>query len=50
MKIEIALTKIVRPCKNETIHLIGSKQLHDPRGWGNAIFKEGKLWKRLNCG
>ena len=27
-----------------------SNQFDDPRGWGNAIFKEGKLWKRLNCG
>jgi len=50
MMIEIALTKIVRPCKNETIRLVGRKQLHDPRGWGNAILKEGKLCKRLDFG
>jgi hypothetical protein len=34
----------------EWIHLIGSKQFDDPRGWGKPIFKEGKLWERLNCG
>jgi hypothetical protein len=50
MRVGIVLTKIIRHCKNETIHLIVRKQLHDPRGWENAIFKEGKLWKRLNCG
>jgi hypothetical protein len=39
----IVLTKIIRHCKNETNHLIGSKQFDDPRGWENAIFKEGNL-------
>jgi hypothetical protein len=53
--IGILLTKIIHHCKNETTHLIGivgtgSKQLHDPRGWGNVIFKEEKLWKRLSFG
>jgi len=43
MRIGIVLTKIIHHCKNERTRLIGSKQLHDPRGWGNAIFKEGEL-------
>jgi hypothetical protein len=43
MRIGIVLTKIVRPCKNEATHLIGSKQFDDPRGWGNATFKEENL-------
>jgi hypothetical protein len=46
----IVLTKIIPHCKNETTHLVGSKQFDDPRGWGNAIFEEGKLWKKLNSG
>jgi hypothetical protein len=42
MRTEIVLTKIIYPCRNETIHLVGSKDLHDPRGWENPFAKEEK--------
>jgi hypothetical protein len=43
VRIGIVLTTIIHHCKNGTTQLVGSKQLHDPRGLGNVIFKEENL-------